>query len=51
MVQIYDGILLSHENEKNPAIWGDVNWPRDCHTEWNKSEKNKYWIILLTCGI
>ena len=40
VVRIYYGILLSHENEKNYAIW-DVNGPRDCHTEWSKSEREK----------
>ena len=34
------GILLSHK-EWNSAIWRDMNGPRDCHTEWSKSEREK----------
>ena len=38
---IYSGILLSHKNEQNWVICRDVNGPRDCHTEWSKSEREK----------
>ena len=33
VVQIYNGILLSHKNEQNSTICGDVDEPRDCRTE------------------
>ena len=28
-----------------------MDGPRDYHTKWSKSEKDKYRIISLTCGI
>ena len=30
---IYNGMLLSHKNERNCAICRDVDGPRNCHTE------------------
>ena len=41
MVHIYNGILLSHIKEWNWVICRDVDGPRDCHTEWSKSETEK----------
>ena len=41
VVHIYDGILLSHKKEWNNAICSNVDGPRDCHTEWNKSDKER----------
>ena len=41
VVHIYNGILLSHKKEQNWVICRDVDGPRDCHTEWNKSEREK----------
>ena len=41
MVHIYNGILLSHKKERNCVICRDVDGPRDCHTEWSKSEREK----------
>ena len=40
-VHIYNGILLSHKKEWNWVICRDVDGPRDCHTEWSKSEREK----------
>ena len=37
----YDGVLLSHKKEQNSVICRDVDWSRDCHTEWSKSEEEK----------
>ena len=51
VVHIYNGILLSHRKERNSAICRHVNRPRDCHTERSKSEREKYRIISLICGI
>ena len=48
---IYNGILLSHKKERNWVICRDVDGPRDCHTEWNKSEGEKYRILTQKCGI
>ena len=41
MVDIYNGILLSHKKEWNCAICKDMEGLRDCHTEWSKSEGKK----------
>jgi len=43
-VHIYNGILLSHENEWDWIIYSDVDGPRVCHTEWSKSEKQILYI-------
>ena len=37
----YDGGSLSHKKEQNSVICRDVDWSRDCHTEWSKSEEEK----------
>ena len=39
--RIYSGILLNHKKEWNCAICRDVSRPRDSHTEWSKSEREK----------
>ena len=41
VTHIYNGILLSHKKEWNYIICSDVDGPRDCHTEWTKSEREK----------
>ena len=41
VVHIYSGILLSHKKEWNWVIFRDMDGPRDCHTEWSKSEREK----------
>ena len=51
VVQIYNGILLIRKREQNNAICSNIDGPRDCHTEWSQSEKDKYRMILLICGI
>ena len=46
-----DGILFSHYKEWNNAICSNIDGPRDCQTEWRKSEKEKYHMVLLIYGI
>ena len=41
VAHIYNGILLSHKKEQNRVICRDMDGLRDCHTEWNKSEREK----------
>ena len=41
MVHIYNGILLSHKKEWNNSICINMDGPRDCHTEWSKSDREK----------
>ena len=45
------GILLSHKKELNNAICSNRNGPRDYHTKRSKSEKGRYHMISLICGI
>ena len=42
MVHIYSGVLFSHKKERNNAICSTLGGPRDYHTKWSKSEKDKY---------
>ena len=51
MLYIYKGILLSNKKEWINVIYSDMDGPRDRHTEWSKSEKDKHHMILLICGI
>ena len=37
----YNGMLLSHKKEWNNAICNDMDGPRDCHTEWSKSDTER----------
>ena len=45
-VHTYSEILLNHRKEQTWVICSDVNGLRACHTEWNKSEREKQ---ILTC--
>ena len=40
VVHIYNGILLSHKKEWN-AICSNMDGPRDYHTKWSKSDKER----------
>ena len=42
------GLLLSHKKEWDCVIYRDVDRPRDCHIEWNKSEKEKQILFNIT---
>ena len=41
IAHIYNGILLSHKKEWNWVTCRDVSRPRDRHTEWSNSEREK----------
>ena len=52
VVNIYNGLLLSHKKEQNWVVCGDMDGPRDCHTKWSKSGRVKQKCILMhICGI
>ena len=51
VVYIYNGILLSHQQEWNNDICSNMAGPRDYDTKWSKSEKDKNHMISHTCGI
>ena len=48
---VYDVILLSHKKEWHNAICSNMDGPRDCHTEWNQTEKDKDHMISFICRI
>ena len=50
MVHKCNGILLSHKKEQNNAICSNMGGPRDYHTKWSQTEKDKYMVSLI-CGI
>ena len=39
VLQMYNGILLSHKKEHIWVSCNEVNEPKACYTEWSKSEK------------
>ena len=52
MVHIYNEIQLNHKKEQNFAICNDSMDLKDImHSETTQTEKGKYCILSLTCGI
>ena len=47
MVHIHNGILLSHKKWNN-AICNNLNGPRDYHTKWNKSDRERQMSYDIT---
>ena len=47
-IYIYNGILPTH---KKNSICSNMGGPSDYHTKWSKSEKYKYHMRWLVCGI
>ena len=41
VVYIYNGILPGHKKEWNNVICGNMDGPRDYHTEWSKSDRER----------
>ena len=48
VVHIYNGIVLSHKKEWNNAICSNMDAPRDYHTKWNKSERERQISYAIT---
>ena len=46
VVCTYNGILLSHKKERN-AVCSSMDGPRDCHSEWSKTQKDRFMISLI----
>ena len=46
----YSGTLLNHK-KWNFAIYNSMDGLEGYYAKWNKSEKDKYYMILLICGI
>ena len=41
VVHIFSGILLSYQEEWHNAICSNMDGPRNCYTEWNKSYRKR----------
>ena len=48
VVHIYNRILLSHKEEWNDAISNHMNEPRDDHSKWSKSERERQALYDIT---
>ena len=51
MISMHNRILHSHKKGWDHAIWENIDGSRGYYAKWNKSDKDKYYIISLTCGI
>ena len=51
VVYTMEYLLFSHKKEWNLAICNDMDGAREYNAKWNKSEKDKYHMISLICGI
>ena len=51
MWHVYNGILFSHEKERNFAISDNVDFEGIMLSVISQREKDKYHIISLICGI
>ena len=40
----YNVIWLSYKKQWNNATWSNMDGPRDYHTKWSQTEKDKYHI-------
>ena len=41
VVCVFHGLLLSHKKEQNNVIFSNMGEPRDCDTEWSKSDRER----------
>ena len=48
MVHIHNGILLNHKTEWHDAICSNMDGPRDYHTKWGKSERERQILYDIT---
>ena len=46
MAHIYNEVLLGHKKELNCTICRDVDGPRDHHTEWSRSKREKQILYI-----
>ena len=46
-----NGILFSHKNKWNWVICRDMDGPRECHTEWSESGRQKQTSCISACAI
>ena len=51
MGHLHNGILLGHKKEKSPFVTAMLDLENIMLSEISQSEKNKYHMISLTCGL
>ena len=51
VVYLHNGILLSHKKEWNFIICKNMDGPGEYDAKWNKSEKDKWYMLLHICKI
>ena len=51
MWYIYTMEYYSVTKEWNNAICSNMDGPRECHTDWSQTEKRKYHMTYLICGL
>lgn len=47
LYNVYIWLNINHNKELNSAICTNVDGPRECYIQWNKSEKGKSSILSL----
>ena len=45
VIYIYNGVWLGYRKEWNNAVCSNMDGPRDYHTKWSKSGKDRYDMI------
>ena len=45
MEYVHNGISLSHKKEENIAMCSNMDGPRDYHTKWSKSDRERQIYI------
>ena len=48
VVHKYNGVLLDHKKEQNNAICSNMDGPRVCYIEWNRSDRKKQITYNIT---
>ena len=46
VVHVYNGILVSNKLEWNNTIFSNKDGPRDYHTKWNKSDRERQILYV-----
>ena len=48
MVYVHNGILPSHEKDKNNAPGGNMDAARDSHSKWSKKKRQMPYDIIFS---
>ena len=50
-IHIQSGILLSHKKNEAMPFAANMDGPRDYHTKWSMSERERYHMVSHVCRI